>query len=125
MSTIVKIMDSNWLVVGAIALVFLLYKVVPQRANLPIHSTHAGPFASWHDSLEYLKDSPGVLRSGYEKFSRKGLFYQLRTPVRWVIVVPPKFVDEIRTAPPDHLSAKVSANDVCFIHFVISVMPLS
>lgn len=128
MSTIVNIIDLNWLgLVGAIALVFLLYKVVftPRRANLPVYSTHSGRFASWHDSLEYLKDSPGVLRSGYEKFSKKGLFYQLRTPVRWVIVVPPKFVDEIRTAPPDHLSAKVSANDVCSTHFIISVMALS
>jgi hypothetical protein len=47
-----------------------------------------------------------------DQFSKHDLFYQLRTPVRWVIVVPPRFVDEIRTAPPTHLSAKVAANDV-------------
>ncbi|KAH8690472.1 cytochrome P450 [Talaromyces proteolyticus] len=123
MAILIEPSYSSWFgLFSAIALVIFLYKAVftTRRAKLPIYSTHSGWFASWHNSLEYLRDSSGVLRSGYAKFSKKGLFYQLRTPVRWVIVVPPEFVDEIRTAPPDYLSAKVSANDVVQTRYTVS-----
>ncbi|OKP10855.1 Ent-kaurene oxidase [Penicillium subrubescens] len=102
------------LLLGAVIFGVLLYKFAlsRRRANLPVYGTHTGWQGSWKDSMDYVRDSPGVLKAGYEKFSKHGLFYQLRTPVRWVIVVPPKFVDEIRTAPPTHLSAREAANDV-------------
>ncbi|KAL2859609.1 cytochrome P450 [Aspergillus pseudodeflectus] len=110
----------TWVILGALAVIAVYLKlfISSKRANLPIYSTHSGWLGSWHDSLDYLRDSPGVLKAGYERltgqFSKHDLFYQLRTPVRWVIVVPPRFVDEIRTAPPTHLSAKVAANDFHF-----------
>ncbi|KAL4865956.1 hypothetical protein BDV12DRAFT_210778 [Aspergillus spectabilis] len=103
---------SKWpLLLGAAGILALYYRLILRfkRASLPIYSTHTGWFSSWYDSLDYLRDSPGVLKAGYEKFSKFGLFYKLRTPVRWVIVVPPQFVDEIRTAPSTHLSARKSA----------------
>ncbi|KAL2867848.1 cytochrome P450 [Aspergillus lucknowensis] len=110
---------QKWaLLLPALSLVPLCFRLAfgAKRANLPVYSTHSGLFGSWYDSLEYLRDSPGVLRAGYEKFSKLGLFYQLRTPARWVIVVPPKFIDEIRTAPPTHLSSQKAANDADKFH---------
>jgi hypothetical protein len=53
------------------------------------------------------------------QFSKHGQFYQLRTPARWVIVVPRQFIDEIRTAPSTQLNAQVSANDVRILHKLI------
>ncbi|KAL2802403.1 cytochrome P450 [Aspergillus granulosus] len=110
-----------WIILGALAVLVVYIKLFnsSKRANLPIYSTHTGWLGSWYDSLDYLRDSPGVLKAGYERFSKYDLFYQLRTPVRWVIVVPPRFVDEIRTALPTHLSAKEAANDANKFHFHI------
>ncbi|XHG04070.1 hypothetical protein AWENTII_007351 [Aspergillus wentii] len=103
---------SLYLAVAVLAVIFLAFYLSPRRAKVPVYSTHSGWLGTWKDSLDYLQDSAGVLRAGYQKFSQHGQFFQLRTPIRWVVVVPPKFVDEIRTAPPTHLSAKESANDV-------------
>ncbi|GAQ10181.1 fumitremorgin C monooxygenase [Aspergillus lentulus] len=110
------------LLLGTLGFVTLYYTLAlsPKRARLPVYSTHSGWFGSWYDALDYLRDSPGVLKAGYEEFSKHGRFYQLRTPVRWVIVIPPKFVDEIRTAPPTHLSAKEAANDVQQAGYTVS-----
>jgi hypothetical protein len=57
---------------GAFILIALSYTLVPsrRRANLPVHSTHSEWNGSWKDSIDYLRDSPGVLKSGYEKVRR-------------------------------------------------------
>ncbi|KFY43370.1 hypothetical protein V494_02019 [Pseudogymnoascus sp. VKM F-4513 (FW-928)] len=103
-----------------IALVTALIRYIPRKANLPRYGTHSGLLGSWYDSLDYLKDSAKVLSAGYEKFSRHGLFYQIRTPVRWFIVAPPKFIEEIRTAPSTHLCAREAATDILQAGYTIS-----
>ncbi|KAH9825743.1 Cytochrome-P450 monooxygenase [Teratosphaeria destructans] len=99
-------------IIAAILVVYYKLVLGVKRAKLPVYTNHHGWFASWKDSLDYVRDSPGVLRAGYEQFSKHGQFYQLRTPARWVIVVPPQYIDEIRTAPSYQLSAQDSADDV-------------
>jgi hypothetical protein len=51
------------------AVFIIYYQLVlgKKKAKVPIYSTHSGWFASWHDSLDYVRDSAGVLRAGYEK----------------------------------------------------------
>jgi hypothetical protein len=57
------------LLLGTLGFVTLYYKLAlsPKRARLPVYSTHSGWFGSWYDSLDYLRDSPGVLKAGYEE----------------------------------------------------------
>lgn len=54
---------------GLLAIAAIIYGIIsiPKRAKLPVYSTHSGWFAGWYDSLDYLHDSPGVLKAGYEK----------------------------------------------------------
>jgi hypothetical protein len=126
--------SPKWTIATILSFVILLiyYQLVLRlrRAKLPVYSNHTGLFASWYDALDYVWDSPGVLKRGYDKvrrpsslakeitltdyaqYSRHGHFFQLRTPARWVIVVPPRFIEEVRTAAPNQLSARVAANDV-------------
>ncbi|KAL2818237.1 cytochrome P450 [Aspergillus cavernicola] len=112
--------SEHWIILlGATVAIFIGIRLFPKRANVPVFSRHSGWRGPWKDSLDYLHDSAGTLRAGYQKFSRHGQFFQVRTPIRWVVVVPPNFVDEIRTAPSTHLSAKESANDAKKFHFHI------
>ena len=39
----------------------------PRRARVPVLSHHKGWTAPWKDAVRYLKDSPGVLKEGYQK----------------------------------------------------------
>jgi hypothetical protein len=61
----------TWVILGALAVIAVYLKlfISSKRANLPIYSTHSGWLGSWHDSLDYLRDSPGVLKAGYERVS--------------------------------------------------------
>jgi hypothetical protein len=61
----------TWVILGALAVlgVYLKLFISSKRANLPIYSTHSGWLGSWYDSLDYLRDSPGVLKAGYERVS--------------------------------------------------------
>ena len=104
---------SEYIVVFSLAAALLhLWIAWPRKAAIPILSYNKGWTAPWKDAVRYLKDSPGVLKDGYNKYSRHNVFFQLSTPVRWFIVVPPKYIDEIREAPEDYLSGRVAANDV-------------
>ncbi|KAL2696029.1 hypothetical protein AAEP93_003329 [Penicillium crustosum] len=112
-ATVRAFFQGNWPILLLVSVAITIgIRLIPRRANIPVYSRYSGWRGRWKDSLHYLHDSAGTLRAGYEKFSRHGQFFQLRTPIRWIVVVPPKLVDEIRTAPPTHLSAKESANDV-------------
>jgi hypothetical protein len=57
------------LLLGAVIFGVLLYKFAlsRRRANLPVYGTHTGWQGSWKDSMDYVRDSPGVLKAGYEK----------------------------------------------------------
>ena len=41
----------------------------PRKAAIPVLSRHEGWTAPWKDAVRYLKDSPGVLKEGYEMVS--------------------------------------------------------
>lgn len=60
------------LLLGGFIFVVLFYKLAPsrRRANLPVYGTHIGWHGSWKDSMDYVRDSPGVLKAGYEKVRR-------------------------------------------------------
>ena len=47
-----------------------IWVVWPRKAKIPILSRHHGWTASWKDAVDYLKDSPGALKEGYEKVLR-------------------------------------------------------
>ncbi|KAI9801587.1 MAG: hypothetical protein M1825_003266 [Sarcosagium campestre] len=103
-----------------VAALLHLWVAWPRKASIPILSHHKGWSAPWKDAVRYLKDSPGVLKEGYEKYSKNGQFFQLSTPTRWFIVAPPKYIDEIREAPEDYLSPRIAANDVVQTKFTVS-----
>ncbi|CAI7617842.1 unnamed protein product [Penicillium crustosum] len=120
-ATVRAFFQGNWPILLLVSVAITIgIRLIPRRANIPVYSRYSGWRGRWKDSLHYLHDSAGTLRAGYEKFSRHGQFFQLRTPIRWIVVVPPKLVDEIRTAPPTHLSAKESANDVLQTRYTVS-----
>ncbi|KAJ6025258.1 hypothetical protein N7444_012937 [Penicillium canescens] len=119
--TVGTFLQSSWSILLLVTVAITIgIRLIPPRASVPVYSRYSGWRGRWKDSLHYVHDSAGTLRAGYEKFSRHGQFFQLRTPIRWIVVVPPKLVDEIRTAPPTHLSAKESANDVLQTRYTVS-----
>ena len=123
-------------ILALLSLVGLLVKAWYGRSrkanNIPVLSSDSGIFSTWEDMTRYVKNSPKVLSEGYEKvgfgsctnpgttkeklnrlqYSRHGHFFQIPTPNRWFIVVPPHFIDEIRKAPEEFLSGQEAANDV-------------
>ncbi|KAI9930677.1 hypothetical protein MW887_011432 [Aspergillus wentii] len=58
---------SLYLAVAVLAVIFLAFYLSPRRAKVPVYSTHSGWLGTWKDSLDYLQDSAGVLRAGYQK----------------------------------------------------------
>lgn len=60
--------QKNWiLLLGATFVIFIGIRLLPKRANVPVYSRHSGWRGPWKDSLEYLHDSAGTLRAGYQK----------------------------------------------------------
>lgn len=61
----------TWTIATLLSFTILLiyYQLVLRlkRARLPVYSNHTGIFASWYDALDYVWDSPGVLKRGYEE----------------------------------------------------------
>ena len=54
---------------SSLVLLLIYYELAlkPKSARLPVYSSHTGLFASWYDAFDYVLDSPGVLKRGYEK----------------------------------------------------------
>ncbi|KAL8790013.1 MAG: hypothetical protein Q9195_006562 [Heterodermia aff. obscurata] len=53
-----------------LATLVYLWILWPARASVPVLSHHKGWTAPWKDAVRYLKDSPGVLKEGYQKGAR-------------------------------------------------------
>ena len=60
-------------ILSLLAAAFHLWVSWPRKAAIPILSHHKGWTAPWKDAVRYLKDSPGVLKEGYEKVCTNSL----------------------------------------------------
>jgi hypothetical protein len=120
------------LILGYVGLqLFKFLKYHYALSAIPRFRRQKGVFGAWADAREYRDDSAGVLREGYEKvnrpqaikesrmldadhsqFSKSGKWYQVSTPTRWVTVIPPQFLEEIRAVPENVLSSQAALADV-------------
>lgn len=75
--------NPRWTVATILTLIILViyYQLAlrVKRARLPVYSNHTGLFASWHDAMDYVWDSPGVLKRGYDKVCDSLLYRILMT----------------------------------------------
>lgn len=66
--TVGTFLGGNWAILLLVTVAVTIgIRLIPRRANVPVYSRHSGWRGQWKDSLEYLHDSAGTLRAGYEK----------------------------------------------------------
>ncbi|OAG35209.1 hypothetical protein AYO21_10607 [Fonsecaea monophora] len=68
-----------------------------------------GAAGAAEDLARYIKNGAEVMQVGWERYSKKGQHYLMRTPGFTMLVVAPRLTEEIRSAADDTLSA-VKAN---------------
>ncbi|KAH3940618.1 hypothetical protein HBH98_219170 [Parastagonospora nodorum] len=97
-----------------IALIGLIMYVriprLPKAPRLQI-STLPGAAGAAADIAAFVADGSKVMQIGYDRFSRKGQSFLMRTPSHTVFVAAPHFIDEIRAANDSELNP-LPANNV-------------
>ncbi|KAF2109357.1 cytochrome P450 [Lophiotrema nucula] len=118
---------SKWtLIVLALSLLIIGYKAFKIAryqlilSKIPKWRRHKGLFGAWEDAREYRDDSARILREGYERYSKHGQWYQLSTPTRWVTVIPPKSIEEIRAVSENVLSSQAALADILQTRHLVS-----
>jgi hypothetical protein len=67
-ATVWTLAQGNWAILLLVTVVIVIgIRLLPRRADVPVYSRHSGWRGCWKDSLEYLHDSAGTLRAGYQK----------------------------------------------------------
>ncbi|KAJ0418875.1 cytochrome P450 [Aspergillus carlsbadensis] len=84
---------------------------LPNVPTLKI-SSRPGGLGAADDAATYMSNMMRVLQAGYNKYSRHGQNYLLRTPSGLELVVAPKFLEEIRRAPESHVSNLAANNEI-------------
>ncbi|KAF5352517.1 hypothetical protein D9756_006051 [Leucocoprinus leucothites] len=93
----------------------LVYFLWLRRDRTNYHNISAvgfsGTTTSFISALRWLHDPVGVVRKGYSKFSN-GIF-RYPTLTRWIVVVAkPKYIEELRKAPEDAVSASDAMKEI-------------
>ncbi|TFK56598.1 cytochrome P450 [Heliocybe sulcata] len=110
--------------VAAVFVAYVLYAAYfspTQRllARIPTVGGPSGPMTSYIGAMRLLKNSPQVVREGYEKFNLKGSPFKVADLNRWIIVVSPRLIDEVKNAPEDVLSFSGATNDLISVDYTL------
>ncbi|OJJ34582.1 hypothetical protein ASPWEDRAFT_29710 [Aspergillus wentii DTO 134E9] len=124
LATILLKLGDNLYVLFALAL-FVLVAVLnrPRKfpVNLPILSPsgESGPSGARKDIQAFVRNGFQVVQQGYDQYSKKGQNFFMRTPDGLVFVAAPRFIEELRQAPDDKLSAMAASNDVLQVQYTL------
>ncbi|KAI9729787.1 MAG: hypothetical protein M1818_008401 [Claussenomyces sp. TS43310] len=90
-------------------------------SNLPILniSTLSSNRGDTADIEAYEKNGSQVMQHGYNEYSRKGRNYLMKTREGLVFVAAPRFIEEIRTARDDVLSAMIINNGTLQVKYTL------
>lgn len=66
------------------------------------------------DERLWVTNAITILLKGYEQYSSRNINYLVRRPEGKLLIVAPKFVEEVRRAPETHVQNHPANNDVSF-----------
>ncbi|TFK50189.1 cytochrome P450 [Heliocybe sulcata] len=106
----------------AVLLTYALYNAYSSHSSrqrllseIPTVGGPSGPLSSYLSAIRFLRNGPEIIREGYEK----GSVFKVSDFDRWIVVVGPKLIDELKNAPDDVLSSSDAANDILSFDYTL------
>ncbi|EIW87323.1 cytochrome P450 [Coniophora puteana RWD-64-598 SS2] len=112
-------MSRTGLGIGGLLMLALVAKKISEQPDLSKIPTvgPSGMLSSYAGAIRYMKNGKEMLLEGFAKYGGKP--FRIPTANHWLIIVGPKYVEEVRKAPDNVLSFLEATNDLLRVEYTL------